>query len=243
MRRREFWSFIGAGGKSTLLLLTAEKYAREGRRVLVTTTTHTAFRGEQLKKAGGTLLLGNDGAAAAALLQQISPVAAVRELPGEGGKQKGLSEPEFGRAMAAAELVLAEADGSRGFPCKSPAEHEPAVHPASTRILLIQGLTAVGRPIELCCHRAEKVCAVTGKSGGELLEERDMAQVIRQGYLETCRRRWPGIPAAVILNQADTKEQRQRGLRIRELLSSCGAEVFLFSARSCWEGAERWTMT
>lgn len=242
MRKREFWSFVGAGGKSTLLLLTAGQYARKGKRVLVTTTTHTAFQEEQLEKAGGCLLLGNDGEAAGALLERISPVAAVRKLPGEKGKQQGLSEPEMRRAMEPADLILAEADGSRHFPCKVPAEHEPAVHPDSTRILVIQGLTALGQPIGRCCHRPEKVCAVTGKCAEELLEDKDMAQIIRKGYLDKCRRLWPQIPVTVILNQADTEEQKRHGRRIREKLRGCGAEVFLFSARVFWEGTERWNM-
>lgn len=242
MKKREFWSFVGAGGKSTLILLTADQYARKRKRVLVTTTTHTAFRKEQLEKAGGRLLLGNDGAAAAALLKQISPVAAVRELPGESGKQQGIAETELCRAMEAADLVLSEADGSRRFPCKVPAVHEPAVHPDSTRILVIQGLTALGQPIEKCCHRQERICAITGKKKVQMLEERDMARVIREGYLNRCRERWPEIPVTVILNQADTEELRMRGLWIRKLLSGCGAEVFLFSARTFWEGTERWNM-
>ena len=232
MKKQEIWSFIGAGGKSTLILLTAARKAEEGKKVLVTTTTHTAFTEDSLLRAGGRLLLGESGEAAAAVLERESPVAAL----------KGLPEEELQKAVSRADLVLIEADGSRRRPFKAPGNHEPAVHPDSSRIILAAGLTALGRSIGESCHRLREIVAITGKSGDCLLSERDMAQVIREGYLHKCRLRWPGVPVTVILNQADTGELEERGLLVKKYLEGSGAEVYLFSAWTERKGKDTWNM-
>lgn len=242
MKKQEIWSFIGAGGKSTLILLTAARKAEEGKKVLVTTTTHTAFTEDSLLRAGGRLLLGESGEAAAAVLERESPVAALKELPGQREKQQGLPEEELQKAVSRADLVLIEADGSRRRPFKAPGNHEPAVHPDSSRIILAAGLTALGRSIGESCHRLREIVAITGKSGDCLLSERDMAQVIREGYLHKCRLRWPGVPVTVILNQADTGELEERGLLVKKYLEGSGAEVYLFSAWTERKGKDTWNM-
>lgn len=242
MKKTEIWSFIGAGGKSTLILLTGAEKARQGKRVLVTATTHTAFTTEDLERAGGILLLGGDGTLAAAALERYGFAAAVREADMEPGRQQGLSEGELEKAMRAADLVLVEADGSRRRPFKAPAEYEPAVHPASSRILLIAGLTALDAPIKENCHRTEEIIRLTGRNRDQILRTEDMAAVIREGYLEKCSRLWPGVPVTVILNQADTRELREKGMEVQKLLSESAAEVYLFSVRTFWKGKERWNM-
>lgn len=242
MKKTEIWSFIGAGGKSTLILLTGAEKARQGKRVLVTATTHTAFTTEDLERAGGILLLGGDGTLAAAALEKYGLAAAVREADMEPGRQQGLSEGELEKAMRAADLVLVEADGSRRRPFKAPAEYEPAVHPASSRILLIAGLTALDALIRENCHRTEEIIRLTGRNRDQILRTEDMAAVIREGYLEKCSRLWPGVPVTVILNQADTRELREKGMEVQKLLSESAAEVYLFSVRTFWKGKERWNM-
>lgn len=242
MKKQEIWSFIGAGGKSTLILETAEKKVRQGEKVLIATTTHTAFTREEFCRAGGVLFLDGDGGAAARALDRFRLAGAFRVLPGEPGKQQGLTEEEFQKAATGADLVLVEADGSRRRPFKAPAEYEPALRRDSSRIFLIAGLTALYHPIGEGCHRTEEIRKLTGRGEEELLREEDMAEVIRKGYLKKCRELLPGIPVTVILNQADTEKERSRGRRVRELLTDCGAEVFLFSAGIHWEGKDRWNM-
>ena len=242
MKKQEIWSFIGAGGKSTLILLTAARKAEEGKKVLVTTTTHTAFTEDSLLRAGGRLLLGESGEAAAAVLERESPVAALKELPGQREKQQGLPEEELQKAVSRADLVLIEAAGS-WFPGALKGRLlEPSVHPDSSRIILAAGLTALGRSIGESCHRLREIVAITGKSGDCLLSERNMAQVIREGYLHKCRLRWPGVPVTVILNQADTGELEERGLLVKKYLEGSGAEVYLFSAWTERKGKDTWNM-
>lgn len=240
MKKKEIWSFIGAGGKSTLILLTAGKKAEEGKKVLITTTVHTAFTQQELRQIGGCLTDGKE--ASAAVLQGISPVAAVEELPGERGKQQGISEEDFQKAAAAADLVLIEADGSRRRPFKAPGSHEPVIRPECSRIILTAGLTALGQPVKDSCHRTAEVIKCTGKPESFPLTCEDMARVIREGYLKKCEECWPDIPVTVILNQADEGELREKGLRVRELLEGSPAEVWLFSSKSRWKGRERWNM-
>lgn len=242
MKKQEIWSFIGAGGKSTLILLAGARKAGEGKKVLISTTTHTAFTREELEGSGGILLLGEEGKQAAELLEKVHLVAAVGELPGEPGKQQGLPEREQERAFEAADLVLLEADGSRRHPFKAPGDHEPAVYPASTRILLSAGLTALDRPMEESCHRIQEITRITGRLPDQDLRMEDMARVIQEGYLEKCRRMWPEVPVTVILNQADTRELWEKGMEIRKMLEGSGAEVYLFSSRTVWKGKERWNM-
>ena len=104
---------VGAGGKTTRIHNLTKQYREEGKRVLVTTTTHM-YREE------GCILSGN----VEEIIQRLDTCGyCMAGLPAEDGKMKGLLKEVYEKVCDFAEVVLVEADGSKGYPVKYPADH------------------------------------------------------------------------------------------------------------------------
>lgn len=160
-------SLVGGGGKTTLMYALAREAGKRGLRVIVTTTAHiwphpglpAADRvdPDRLKEllARHRVLLAGTAA--------------------EGGKLSGVGE--IAPLRRAADLVLVEADGSRGFPLKAPAGHEPALPPRSDAVIAVVGADCIGRPVGQACHRPGAVCALLGVSPQHRIRPEDAAQI------------------------------------------------------------------
>lgn len=161
-------ALVGGGGKTTLLCALAREAREAGRTVVVTTTTHmwlhprlplTGWTGEEPLRAAldqqGIVLLGQ---------------------PVPGGKLTGAGD--LAACLRAADVVLIEADGSRGLPLKAPADYEPAIPPQADGVIAVAGADCVGRPIGEICHRPERVCALLNRSAEDLVTPSDAAAVL-----------------------------------------------------------------
>ncbi len=165
-------SFVGAGGKSSLIDAIAKWSSSQGKKVLVTTTTHI-FRPQD------EFLAMNEKQ-----LQEIWAAGhwAVIGATEEKDPQK-LKMPEFDwmrQAMELSDLVLIEADGSKRLPCKVPADHEPVLLPESDIVVAVLGLSALGRSLKECCFRLEKAKKLLSADENHLLTEKDIA-VLQDG--------------------------------------------------------------
>jgi xanthine dehydrogenase accessory factor len=174
---------VGSGGKTTYIRREAEAYAAQGLRVLVTTTCHMYREPgtvEQLPEICDALQ--TTGRCMAGTF--LSPV------PGERPKIGPLPGEVLEQAMAFADEVLVEADGSRGYPVKFPGAHEPVIPPGTDRIVVIQG-QALGQPIARATHRPELVCACLGVPPEHCLTEGDLGWLLEEGYLLPLSRQYP----------------------------------------------------
>lgn len=199
-------SFVGAGGKTSLLLHFARELAAGGRAVLVTTTTKLADpRGE-----GGpfTRVVFRPGLARAA---GPEPDEVPEPLPGvtllvaspadEPGKLAGIRPGSVASLRAAWPLVLVEADGSKRLPVKAPAEWEPVVPEGTDLVVGVVGLDALGRPMdERTVHRPARFAAVSGCPAGAPIAWEHVVALARhpEGLFKGARGR-----RVVLLNKAD----------------------------------------
>ena len=117
----------------------------------MTTTTH-------MKIEPDTLLTGEAAPILRALEETGYAMAGVRE----GEKIRALPPEVYQAACAGADLVLVEADGSRGLPLKFPGEQEPVIPDNADEILVVCGLNGLGKPAREVCHRLERVTACLG---------------------------------------------------------------------------------
>ena len=190
-------ALVGSGGKSTALQTLADEGIAEGRRVLLSTTTRMWLPADERSRVQ-------------TVYDAVSVWSAGRPAwagqPAEPGKMAGVS-PEILRNIASqADLVLVEADGSRGLPCKVPALHEPVIPSWSDQIVVVAGLSAVGQPIAAVAHRPELVCKMLNTERQHVLTTKDLAILIALGYLKPLQQ--AGYrEIAVLLNQADHPEQ------------------------------------
>lgn len=148
-------ALIGGGGKTTLMYRLARELYSIGKNVVCTTTTHIMKPTEDFP----------------------FPVRGV-PLPDNPQKLSALSEKEFSHICTEYDVVLVEADGSRGLPLKLPASHEPVIPPDTDLVLCIAGIDAIGKSIAVTCHRPHIVSDFLHKSPDMKIAPQDIARIL-----------------------------------------------------------------
>ena len=215
-------ALVGAGGKTSTLYALARQGVDNGKKVVITTTTH---------------ILPHPALPLAGSLEELAALLGDRPAATWGryalpDKLSGGGPPA--EALAVADLVLVEADGARLHPLKAPADHEPVIPPEADAVVALAGLDCIGRPIGAICHRPERVCALLGVGMDHVLTPADAAAVL--SHPQGGRK---GVAASmafrVLLNKADTPERAAWGREIQEILARQG----IFSAVTHYEERER----
>lgn len=209
-------AFVGAGGKTSAMF----QAARELAPVLVTTSTHL-LNGQGLlaenhiiwepgqprpdlsRLAGGiTLVTGKlDVEKQRFLGATPEQLEALRQAAGSLGLQ-----------------LLIEADGARQRSIKAPAAHEPAIPEFVDMVVVVAGLTALGRPLEAeFVHRPEIFATLSGLQAGEIVTPESLARVLTHsaGGLKNIP---AGARRVMLLNQAYTPALQAQGNELRQLL-------------------------
>lgn len=209
-------ALCGAGGKTSLLFALGRAWAAEKEKVVLTTTTHIWAD----LPAGFALWERPDEGALQALWQAgFIPVAG---RPRPDGKLQGPSEEMWAILRKAADRIVVEADGAARRPVKYPAAWEPAIPQYTDRVLVLCGLTALGRPLKDVCQRAELALSRGVLFDGPLMEA-GLASLLLRGYGR--------YDPLFVLNQADDDALRVRGKRVAALLQAEGYESVVLSLK------------
>lgn len=196
-------ALVGAGGKTTAMLTLAEELAKAGRRVIVTTTTHMF-----VPDAGryGPVFSPEDAAGISAALDRTGLAVAAGPLDARG-KLTGVSDEQVEGLLELAEYVLAEADGSRRLPCKTPGDREPAL-PARTELVVgVLGLKSLNHPLEEVCFREELAARRLGVEPGSLVTPELLARLAAEPW--ALAKATEGRRFVILLNQSDTCDPTQ----------------------------------
>lgn len=197
-------SIVGAGGKTTSVFKIAREQEAMGKKVLVTTTTHMELPGKE------TVLSGDVDD----IIQKLKPGRTVTAGLRDGEKMKGLPKEVFQAASSFADVTIVEADGSKKMPVKARNETEPVIPEGTDQILIVAGMSALGRPIKDVCHRPERACKILEKSSEDFLNYEDIMKLIRMEYVIMLRKQYPDAELLILLNQCDTKERMDQAARI-----------------------------
>lgn len=111
-----------------------------------------------------------------------------------------------------AQLTLVEADGSKELPMKFPAPWEPVLPKQTDHVLVLFGLSALGKPLCQVCHRWELAAAKYGWAPDDAVTPQMAATVLEAGYFSYLRAR--DLPFTLILNQADTVSPNEVSLLV-----------------------------
>lgn len=159
-------AIVGAGGKTT----TAFQLARQvDCPAWVTTTTHLGT--DQMQYADRHFVVENaqDFNPDLYLQQKVtlltgpfsadnrvhSPAPEVMELMHQTSERKGVS-------------LIIEADGSRSIPLKAPGDHEPPIPPWTRQVIVVVGLSVLGKPLsDQTVFRAARYAELTSLQQGE----------------------------------------------------------------------------
>jgi molybdenum cofactor cytidylyltransferase len=217
-------AFAGAGGKTTALFqLAREVIAGGANRLILTTTTHLGVAQVQWADHHYTIHAPEDLDALASELPE--GVILFTGAPGEEERLTGVTPPVLERIRLLAEHrrvpLLIEADGSRLRPLKAPAPHEPAIPPFVDMVVIVAGLSALGKPLTSeWVHRPEIFGTLSGLSPGEPITSQALVRLLThpEGGLKNIP---PQARRIVLFNQADTPElQSLAGSMAGPLLNS-----------------------
>lgn len=175
---RQVISFVGGGGKTSIIFSLAEEgagYFKKKKKILVTTTTKMFLPEKNTE-------LNLDLRQLKFLLEQEGYGVAGRKTglkkPGEVEKIKGLPDDFLKEAIGLSDFVLIEADGAKGLPLKAPAQWEPVFPGETTKVVGILGIDSLGKPIGETCHRPELVMELLGTSMDHVVTAEDAAAVV-----------------------------------------------------------------
>ncbi len=227
IRHGDVVAFVGGGGKTTAMFQLARELAAQGKRVLVTTTTRL---GPEQAEWPGIPHLQYEGAPD--LVETVRTVLAAHPavlLTGklEAAKVSGLPPEVVDElaAVAVADHIVVEADGSRTLPFKAPAAHEPVVPSSTTCLVPVVGISVIGAPLDADhVHRPQLVAHLAGVQTGDRVTPRMIAQVLAdpEGGLKSR----PGRARTMMLvNQVESPEQLDAAREIAHLLLGRSREI------------------
>ncbi|WP_108651061.1 selenium cofactor biosynthesis protein YqeC [Dongshaea marina] len=178
----------GAGGKTSCLWYLANTFACLNKSVLATTTTRMFYpKSSEVSQCW----IESEHKLCARLTQDSQPgiTFAASAMSSHPDKVAGVT-PMWLEAIVQQgrfDLILVEADGSRGLPLKAPASHEPVI-PVSTKTQLIMtGAECLLTPLDpRQIHRWPHFEKITNAKSGELIDHKMITRLFAhpQGMLQ-----------------------------------------------------------
>lgn len=114
--------------------------------------------------------------------------------------------------------LLIEADGARMLPLKAPADHEPVIPYFVDTVVVLAGLSALGKPLSAeWVHRPERFAQLSGLAVGDIITPQALQQVLMhpQGGLKNIP---PHSRRVVLFNQADSEELQSIAQKMADTL-------------------------
>ncbi len=211
-------TFIGAGGKSSLIEYIADMAVKRGKTAAITTTTKIYAKEPYTLFNGGCPHVEKQGRA--------GPVRIGKAL--EGPKLTALSMEEVECLGGFFDVVLIEADGAKGMPLKYPARHEPVVPPFSDRIVAVAGLDALGGAVGERVFRWTLLRDAEGVSRDAVID----ADLFLRFFTDSILLKGaPKERRIVFLNKWDALRERGEAMRIaRSIAAATGCPGVIISS-------------
>lgn len=228
---REIVAFVGAGGKTVAMFHLGRELRAAGARPVLTTTTKILVPAESPDQ---DVVVESDPAALIAAVERALargriPVAAVATTA--DGKLAGVRPERVDdlAAAAGATHVLVEADGAARKPFKAPNDDEPVIPRATTLVVAVVGIDALGRPVSEAAHRPERVTALTGLGPANVLDARSIARVMlaERGVMKGAP---AGARTVVLVNKADDAARLRDARSLARELMAQGAQRVVVAA-------------
>jgi molybdenum cofactor cytidylyltransferase len=175
-------SFIGAGGKTSLMVGIGYELAESGWRVLATTTTRLPE--EQLSLFPVAMPLTAGPVAISSSLTAEKFVMLYDHI--DGSTAVGPSPAAVSRLLDVvdSDVLLVEADFSAGRPVKAPRKGEPAIPGGTSLVIPVASFSAVGQPLdERHVYNAQAMIDRCSFPEGAPIKPSWIAQVIRDSEL------------------------------------------------------------
>lgn len=192
-------AFVGAGGKTAFIKRYAQAYRNQGKKVFVTTSTHMYIEED-------TLLTDDAETIIQELEKHHYAMAGIKE----GEKIRSLSPDTYEKVCQYADEVLVEADGSKHFPLKYPNEKEPVIYENVDEIVIVCGMHALQKEAKEVIHRFELANKNLRINADTRIEPKHIQKLIRKGYVEPLRKKYP--KKNIIIEPNGSKSLYQRAI-------------------------------
>ena len=221
LKERELIALVGGGGKSTLLFALGAELAGAGSNVILTTTT----------KMGRFQIAANHRVCLTADPECFHSAWAAGDpaLLLTGGDEHKVTGPTPEAVddlffLPAVDYIVVEADGSHGMPLKAPAPYEPVIPEASTLVVILLGIDAVGRPLADVVHRLAEARQLSGLSPDHLMTPEDCAGILL--HSDGLLGRSPSSARTTIaLTKVATSEEAAAAARIADMVADRHPDV------------------
>jgi len=207
-------AIVGAGGKTTALFQIARQFTGP---VIITATTH--FGEWQIPLADQHIIASSPDNLAGVRFDGVTLVTGpLRQDNRTDGVSQNIISWLRAKTKELSVPLLIEADGARQKPLKAPAAHEPAIPDFVDPVVVVAGLSGLGKPLtDETVHRPETFAKLSGLKISEAITSEALIHVLihPKGGLKN-------IPAQarkiVLLNQADTPELQSIGGKMANAL-------------------------
>jgi len=171
-------AIVGSGGKTTAMFQLARDF---GSRVILTTTTHLAQ--DQLMLADQHIALEDLADLPSIEKDLAGDILLFTGSEIETNRVKGPDQEILVQLAALAERwdcpLLVEADGARQLPIKAPADHEPPIPDFVNTIIVVAGLSGLGKPLnEKRVHHPEIFSDLVGVPLGSEVTSQHLAAAL-----------------------------------------------------------------
>jgi molybdenum cofactor cytidylyltransferase len=216
-------ALVGAGGKTTALF----EIARELQPALVTTSTHL---GAWQAKGADVHIIWKPSSPLPDLKSTINVGITLVTSEREGDRYRSLDSSQLVKLHKLARFhhlpLLIEADGSHQRPLKAPAEHEPVIPEFVDTVIVVVGLSGLGKLLnDENVHRPEIFATRSGLKINEPVTGNGLARVLTH---PSCgiKNIPAGIRRVALLNQADNPDLQAEGRKLAlSLLSAYDAVI------------------
>lgn len=206
LQRSSRAAFVGAGGKTSSMFACARDYNGP---ILVTVTTHLAVEEAALADFAFEVASPDDvDKIFTAPVNGITLIYGVSHKPGRFSGSSGDILRRLKKHVDALNLpLLIEADGSRGIPIKAPYEHEPLIPEWVNHVIVVCGLSVIGKPAsEETIYNANAFLKMVKGKSGESISPSHILEVLlnHKGGRKNIA---DEIQTSVFLNQWDTRAE------------------------------------
>lgn len=238
--KKNIISFVGGGGKTSLIYELGEELSRVGKKVIVTTTTRMFIPEKNVVLSGKRediiRLLQSENMITVGMVDYEKKVKvqsnefkvenAADNMERNKKKIMGLPKRMTEALIYLADYVLVEADGSRRLPLKMPAEHEPVILNGSNMVVGVCGIDAIGKTIKETCHRPNLVSEFLEAGEEHIINESDIAKILLS---HKGQRKNVNCDYKVIINKVDNEERFKIGKNIYKEISKLGGEGLILT--------------
>lgn len=232
-------AFAGAGGKSSAIRALAAELTLEGMKVVIAPTTKM-FLGD-VDDVGPLIISGETSELLSGARDALASTGVVVLGSEKLSKDRvgGLAPEWFREVSGLADVVLVEADGARDRPIKGTAAHEPLLPEASTLVVAVGNVVALGKPVgDEYVHRPEVFSEITGHGAGQSITAIAFARALSRGSLGNLPKR---ARAAVLITGVEPgRAMSDAAIVARELWRSNVPRV-VFASLATDHPAQVWT--